>query len=371
MTWLDLLLRNLWRRPGRSVFTLIGVALAVGSFLTLAGLSRGMSASAQDSLNERGVDLVVMRRGMVEFFASVLPEDLEADIRRVTGVAEVSAELATLTPMGEDAHAIVAGWRSDSFEWRAVQLVRGRMPEAGENGVVLGEALAEALHAEPGSEVAFSFTPFRVTGVAGFTSMLNRGMAVLRLEDLQTLLARPNQVTLFNVRLAPPADAAALASARAAIVALHPGVAVTTTDDVLRSNKAMQGLAATSSAISLVALAIAALSVLNTLAMAVEERTRDIGILAAIGWSRARILALILSEGLLLAGLGGLLGGGLGWLGNHVLNLLVVPGGGMSARATITLTLLTLSASLALGACGSLWPAWRAARLDPATALRR
>ena len=121
---------------------------------------------------------------------------------------------------------------------------------------------------------------------------------------------------------------------------------MTTTDDVLRSNKAMQVLAATSSAISLVALAIAALSVLNTLAMAVEERTRDIGILAAIGWSRARILALILSEGLLLAGLGGLLGGGLGWLGNHVLNLLVVPGGGMSARATITLTLLTLSASL-------------------------
>jgi len=371
MTWLDLLLRNLWRRPGRSGFTLIGVALAVGSFLTLVGLSRGMDAAAQDSLDERGVDLVVVRRDIMEFFASVLPEELEADILRLPGVAEVSAELATLTPMGEDAHAIVAGWRPDSFEWRSVKLVRGSMPERGQHGVVLGDALAGALHADIGSVVAFSFTPFRVTGIAAFTSALNRGIAVLCLDELQALLARPNQVTMFNVRLAQPADAAALASARTEIAALRPDLSVTTTDAVMRGNKAVQVLAAASGAIALVALTMAALSVLNTLAMAVEERTRDIGILAAIGWSRARILALILSEGLLLAGLGGLLGAGLGWLGNHTLNLLVVPGGGLSARATVTLMLLALAASLALGACGALWPAWRAARLDPASALRR
>lgn len=371
MTWLDLLLRNLWRRPGRSAFTLVGVALAVGSFLTLAGLSRGMSDAAQESLAERGVDLVVVQRGMVEFFASDLPESLEQEILGIPGVAEVSAELATITPVGEDAHAIVAGWRPDSFEWRSVPLIRGRMPQPGERGVVLGEALAEALHAGIGSVVTFSFTPFHVTGIAGFTSVLNRGLAVLRLNDHQALLAHDGRVTLFNVRLAQPDDATAIASARELITGLRRDLSVTTPGEVLRANKAVRVLATTSSAISLLALAIAALSVLNTLAMAVEERTHDIGILAAIGWSRARILGLILSEGLLLASLGGVLGAGLGWFGNNLLNLLIVPGGGVSARATVSLTLLALTASLVLGGFGALWPAWRAARLDPASALRR
>lgn len=371
MTWLGLLFGNLWRRPARSAFTLIGVALAVASFLTLVGLSRGMTAAARDSLDERSVDLVVVKRGMVEFFASVLPATLEAEIAAVPGVAEVSPELATLTPLSDDAHAIVTGWRADSYEWREMHLLRGRLPGPGEHGVVLGEALAEALAAEPGAEVKLSFAPFRVTGIAGFTSVLNRGLAVMRLEELQALLARPDQVTLFNVRLARPDDGTALAAARAAIAGLRPDLAVTTTDDVLRGNKAVQVLGATAAAISLVALAIAALSVLNTLAIAVEERTRDIGILAAIGLSRGRILGLILTEGLLLSGLGGLLGAGLGAVGNHLLNLMVMPGGGVSARTTLGLTLAALAASLALGAVGALWPAWRAARLDPAVALRR
>jgi putative ABC transport system permease protein len=371
MNWLGLLFGNLWRRPARSAFTLIGVALAVGSFLTLAGLSRGMTAAAEDSLNERSVDLVVVKRGMVEFFASVLPETLEAEIAAVPGVAEVSAELATLTPLSDDAHAIVAGWRAESFEWREIQLLRGRMPGPGERGVVLGEGLAEALAAAPGTEVKLSFTPFRVTGIAGFTSVLNRGLAVMRLEELQQLLARPDQVTLFNIRLARPGDDAAVAAARIAIAGLRPDLAVTTTDEVLRGNKAIQVLVATAGAISVVALAIAALSVLNTLAIAVEERTRDIGILAAIGWSRGRILGLVLSEGLLLSGLGGLLGAGLGTVGNQLLSLTVVPGGGVSARGTFGLTMAALAASLVLGAAGALWPAWRAARLDPAVALRR
>ncbi len=371
MTWLDLLLRNLLRRPGRSAFTLIGVALAVGSFLILAGLSGGMNVAARESLNERGVDLVVAQRGMVEFFASALPETLADAIQRIPGVARVSGEIAALTPVGEEAHTIIAGWRPDSFDWQGVKLQRGRMPEPGERGVVLGDALAEALHVDVGAEVTLSFTPYRVTGIAGFTSLLNRGIAVLRLDEAQRLLARPGLVTLFDVRLAETLDAARLPAMRSAIAALRGDLSVTTTDEVLRDNKAIQVLGTAANAIALVALAVAALSVLNTLAMAVEERTHDIGILASLGWSRTRILALILSEGLLLVGCGGVLGALLGWLGDYALSLSVIAGGGVSLTTAARLGLSALPASLVLGACGAFWPAYRAARLDPASALRR
>lgn len=368
MTWLGFLLRNLARRPGRSIFTLLGVALATGSFLTLTGLSRGMVDASQASLAERGIDLVVVQRGMVEFFASTLPDSLGAGIAGVAEVAEVAGELSTLLPVGEDAHAIVSGWDPQGFQWRRLPLARGRLPGPGEAGVVLGDAVAEAMHVDVGDDVTLNFSRMRVTGIAGFSSLLNRGMAVMRLDSLQTLLARPGQVTLFHVRLRP---GGAQASARRAISALRPGLSVTTANEVLSDNKAVQTLAAASGAVALVALVMASLSVLNTLAMAVEERTREIGILAAIGWSRGRILGLILGEGLLLAACGGVLGGGIGWLGNLLLGLTVVPGAGMPLAAVLWLGTQAMLAALALGAAGAFWPAWRAARISPALALRR
>jgi putative ABC transport system permease protein len=371
MSWLGFLLRNLWRRPGRSLFTLLAVALAIASFHVLAGLSRGMDRAAHDSLAERGIDLVVMKRGAVEFFASTLPQALAADIGRIPGVADVSAELGAVAPVGEEAHAIVGCWETDGFQWRTVPLTRGRLPASGEGGVVLGEGLAEATHIDVGGTVTLNFSDFHVTGIAAFSSALNRGMALMPLSDLQALMFREGQVSLFNVRLAAPGDPAAREAARDAIMALRPDLTVATTNEVLRGNRLVAILLASSDVIAGAALVIACLFVLNTLAMAVEERTRDIGILAAIGWSRRRIVALILSEGMLLAGLGGLLGTGLGRLGSNSLNLFVFLGGGPSTQATATFALAALVAALAVGALGAFWPAWRAARLNPATALRR
>jgi putative ABC transport system permease protein len=351
--------------------TLLGIILAVASFIALTELSRGIETAARAALDERGVDLVVAERGMVEFFASSLPERLEDGIRRVPGVADVSAELGALVPVGTDSHAIVGGWRADSFAWRDVPLIRGRMPIAGSGEVLLGDALAEALGADIGSEVTLSFSRLRVSGVAAFHSTFNRGLALMPLPDLQALLARPERVTVFQIRLRHADDAEAVAAVRSAIAALSPGLSVTATDELLRDNKAMAILNVMSSAIALVALAMACLAVMNTLAMAVEERTRDIGILAAIGWSRTRMLALILSEGMLLALAGGIIGGALGAIGITALKQVVLPNVAMSGRPALSLILVALAAALAVGAIGAFWPAWRASRVHPAAALRR
>lgn len=371
MTWIGLVLRNLRRRPARSFCTMLGVALAVGSFLTLAGFSRGMSDAAHASLGERGIDLIVIKRGMLEFFSSSLPESLGQKIDRIPGVSAVSPELASLMPLGEERHALVVGWRPDSFEWRTTSLIRGRLPKPGEKGVLLGDALAELLHADIGSKVALSFFPFRVTGIAAFSNILNRGIAIMPLADMQEFLARPDQVTMFNIRLDRPDDPAAVHQVQTAISELRPDISVSTTEELLRSNRAVQILGRTSGVVAAVALAVASLSVLNTLAMAVEERTREIGILAAIGWGRRRILGLILGEGLLLAGLGGLLGMALGWLGWVLLDDLVARGSAPSLERAVGLLAVSVATGLGLGAVGAFWPAWRAARLDPAAAFRR
>lgn len=371
MTWLGLIARNLSRRPGRSFFTLVGVALAVGGCLTLIGLSQGLTEGTQISMNERRIDLVVTRQGMIEVFGGSLPETLQARIAGVPGVEAVSAELDTFLQVADGAHAVVAGWRETDFEYGEMPLLRGRLPRSGAGEVVVGDQLAEVLELDLGSEVVLNFAPYRVVGISRFSSGIMRGTAIMPLTDAQDLLARPGQVTLFQVRLADPGKPGALEAARARIAALAPGLSVSTTTEALSSSKTIAMLSAASFAIALVAMAMASFSVLNTLAMSVEERTREIGILSTIGWSRGQILALILSEGMLLAALGGVIGLGIGYLGNQTLALLVLPGSGLSTVSTVRVSLEALAAAVVVGALGSAWPAWRAAHLSPARAMQR
>jgi putative ABC transport system permease protein len=371
MTWFGLLLRNLLRRPGRSFFTLLGVALAIASYLTLTGVSNGMQDASEASLRERGVDLVVMQRGMVEFFSSSLPETLADKIRRIPGIADVSGELGALLPLGDERHALVGGWPTDGRPFRSIPLARGRLPVTGENAVVLGDALADALHAEIGTTVELGFAFFQVVGIANFASALNSGMVVVPLPDLQALLTRTGHVTLFQLQLTRPRDTAVREAVRTAVRALRPDLVVSTPDDVLKTNRTVIMIDASSTAISIASLVMASLLILNTLVMAVEERTHEIGILAAIGWSRRRIIGLILSEGLALAAVGGVIGAILGQFAGFALHRFVMMGSGIVIAGRLLPALTAIVAAVILGGMGALYPAWRASRLSPTAALRR
>jgi len=368
MTWLGFIVRNIGRRPGRAGFTVLGVALAIASFVTLTGLTRGLVQGAAASHDERGVDLVATHRGM--FFHGSLPESLAESIRGIHGVAGVATELAALVHF-ENARAVVAGWRVSEFTFREMKLLRGRLPKPGEAEVVLGDILAEARGAKLGTKVRLNYRPFAVVGIASYSnSMLRRG-AFMDLAEFQRLMSRPGQATMFQVRLDKPRDAAAREKVQAEIASLRPEVFVSTTGQALRSSRLIQLIDLTSLAISIVALAIGCLSVLNTMAMAVEERTREIGILASIGWDKRAILALLLSEGLVLSGAGGLLGIALGLIGHEALIALLTPGASMSVATMIEQGIRALGIALVVGAIGALVPAWRAASLTPAAALRR
>lgn len=370
MGWFGLVLRNLLRRPGRAIFTLLGIALAVASYMALTGLARGIVEGAGTSHEERGADLVVTHRGMVDVFAGSLPESLGPAIRRLPGVAAVAAELDTSLELG-DGHTLVGGWDVDGFNFQEMPLSRGRRPRPGAAEIVIGDTLAEAARLGIGDEVELNFARFHVVGISGYENGLLRGMAIMPIADLQALLSRPGQATLFQVRLRRAGDPEAREAVRREIAALRPGLGVSTTSEAVRSSRLIQMIESSALAVSIVALAMGCLSVLNTLAMGVEERTRDIGILAAIGWPRKRILLLILSEGLVLAAIGGLAGCALGWIGHDLLVESLVPGAELQRGAKAIQALEALAIAFVVGLVGALLPAWHASRLSPAAALRR
>jgi putative ABC transport system permease protein len=113
------------------------------------------------------------------------------------------------------------------------------------------------------------------------------------------------------------------------------------------------------------------INILNTLLMAIQERTREIGIVAAIGWSDRRIMASIVIEGLIMSVIGCAIGIVLGYLTSFFFAAIPQIGSIIAFKPSIGLIAPTVIAALILCAIGSLYPAWRATRMTPAEALQR
>ena len=121
--------------------------------------------------------------------------------------------------------------------------------------------------------------------------------------------------------------------------------------------------------ISLAALFVGAIGVLNTMLMSVSERTREIGTLRAFGWPASMVMRLVLTEGMVTSILGGFGGMLLGFVAAESL-MKLVPQGLLEAAYGWDVFARGMVIAITLGMLGALYPAWRASRLTPAEALR-
>jgi putative ABC transport system permease protein len=371
MNLVGLALRNLKRRPIRTGLSILGIGLAVGSALALIALSRSIQDSTREGMDELGDDLVVMQKGASDIFGGFVPEETIERVATLPGVVRASGELVTFAASGNGSSVLTLGWPDTSYLWKKVPLREGRIPEAGERRVaVLGDTAATSLGKRVGDDLELVGETFHVIGIAGYTTIVNRGLALVPLADLQEAIYRPRQVTVVHVNVEHTSGRAELAPVRAAIEALG-NVTASTANEVLNNDRNFAILEAVSLAVAIIAVAMSALNVLNALVMATQERTREIGIFAAIGWSNARIVMSIVIEGLLMCVIGCALGVLLSFLAAFAFPYIPAIGNLISFKPSIRLIAPILAAAFALCILGSLFPAWRAIRMVPADALRR
>ena len=363
---------NLRVRRLRTGFTVFGVAVAVASFIALYTLARGPERNWQRSLNELGAHLIGYERGSVHIIASHLPADLENRIGGVPGVAAVTPQISRFVPIDDEQRQMVlVGAPVPSKLWRDVPLRSGRLPNPGETWVViLGGTAADALGKGVGDTIQLMWRPFEVIGISAFENPMNSAGILAPLAALRELDRSTTSVSAFVIHLGDPGNAKAVSETMARLNALTPELIFVRTEDVARSSQVLQLLQAISWVISVIAVGMGVLAVANTLVMAITERTREIGVLSAVGWSASRIAALILIESLLVTVAGCLLGVVSGvalalWMGDHpVLSGLLQP------VFSVELFVWIGVAMLAIGLLGGAYPAWVASRVDPARALQ-
>ena len=371
MYFLSISFRNLWRRPVRSCLTAAGVAVAVGTLIALVGTSQGVERAWSDSMAGKGIHMLGFRKNTVDILSGTINQAAVEQIGRIAGIKAAAGELADLVKL-ETGVIGISGWPADSFLWETVQIQKGRRPGTNDpNGALLGQRLAERLGLGVGDSLPLLDTKVEVIGVFRQASVLNESAMILPLSLMQKLMGKEGKVTVINLRLFHPNDTREAAAIQAHLNELLPGLSFLETKEVTEANQMIGLLKKMNWSISVIALLMGVFFILNTLLMSVNERIREIGILAALGWRKIRIMAMVMFEGMLLTALGSAVGLLIGIAGLHRLASLKHLQGFIDPTVSPRFMLEVALAATVLGILGSLYPAWRTSRLRTVDALKQ
>jgi len=237
----------------------------------------------------------------------------------------------------------------------------------GNRQILLGRLMADTLKREVGDVVELTGMRFRVVGIYESNVGWEQMGGVTTLRDAQNFMGRPRKVSMIGVKIDNPADAQAIVNRindeLPGVYAALAGEFAAEMPDIQTSNAMLDG-------ISVMAIAAGGLTVLNTMMMAVFERTREIGVLRAVGWRRRAVLRMILRESVLLGLLGGVLGVVLSFGLTALMRTNASLGSWVDPVWAWDIFARAMLLSLLLGAAGGLYPAYRATRLQPIEALR-
>ncbi|MGA2887065.1 MAG: ABC transporter permease [Terracidiphilus sp.] len=363
--------KNLWRRRLRTLLTLGGITMAIGAFVALVGFSRAFENEWLRLYSSSGTDIAVVQE---TFLNTSVDESAGVKLRSVPVVAQAGPMIFNMMSLTPEVNALIFGWLDDSYEFDSLTFTAGGRFHNGKPEVILGDGLARNLNKKVGESLEIQGNKFTVAGIFHGGTALEAGAVIMPLDQLQQLTSMVGKVSGFHVRLrpAPPGEAPDryLRRAQAEIEAALPGLRAQPAVERATNNQLVQLAQAVAWGTSSIALMVGVLGIANTMAMSVFERTREIGILRALGWKRWRVLMLIQTEAAVLGLAGGILGLAVGWGGLRVLGRLPQTASIASASVSPIHFLQALAIAIVAGLAAGAIPAWRGAHLSPVEALR-
>jgi putative ABC transport system permease protein len=363
--------KNLGRRRLRTFLTLCGIGMAIGAFVALVGFSRSFEHEWLRLYESTGTDIAVVQK---TFLNTTVDESAADAVKKLPVVDRASPMMINMMDLTPEINALAYGFKSDSFELDALTLESGRRFRDHQPEIMLGNLLASSLNKKSGDTLDIQGSPFKVTGVYHGGSALEAAAVIFPLDQLQQIASLDGKVTAIHVRLrpVPPGESPEeyLHHAQALIEAALPGLRAVPAVERASNNQLVVLAHAAAWGTSSIAVFIGILGIANTMAMSVFERTREIGILRALGWKSWRILLLIQMEAGALGFVGGIFGIAVGWGALRALSLLPQTASIVSTSFPPLLLLEALGVAVFAGLIAGFIPAWRGAHLSPVEALR-
>jgi putative ABC transport system permease protein len=400
---------NLKRRKGKALFLIAGIAIGIGTAVALLSLSGSIKEEIGSQLDRFGANIIIVpeSNSLALDYGGISVSSVSYDVKQLRtedarDVLDIPYRdrLSIIAPkiLGavrvEDREVLLAGVDfSSELKLKRWWRIVGERP-ADDGDLLIGYEAARVLSIiEPTGETHMQTVSHegshgashgqfriardrlqvagrehRIAGVLSETSGPEDRMIFGSLARVQSLLGKPEQLSLIEVSAlckdCPVEDIVAQISERL------PHVKVSAIQQSVRAREqTVERLTRFSAAVSAIVLAIGALMIFTTMMGSVVERTKEIGVLRAIGFRRSHIIKGLVIEVAVISMLGGLLG----WAAGVVGSWAALP---YFAETTIefalhpALALAAVGAGLAIGIISSFYPIIRASRLDPSEAVR-
>lgn len=372
LTLTRMIWRTLHRQLVRTSLSALGVAIGVIAIVALGAVAKGLRASVQGSIKSSGSDMMIWQAGVAaDIFSSLDEADTRKKLAEFSEIQDVAAGMSHLirTPgaRGVAALQIIIGIYPDEFGQQAQEPLEGRRFRT-PNEIVVGYRFAEKQKLHVGAPIEIEGSTYQIAGTFRSGIVFYDGAIVMHIDEVRKIKNADGRVTSFNLRLKPDTDPMELGKR---IEARYPELAAIA--DESQYNKIDQGLEASDDmvgAVSFIALIVGSLVIANTMWMSVAQRTREIGVLRAVGWPRRRIVGMVLMEALGVGVMGGGVGMGLGVLLAELTRSLPFSWQFMDPIYPPSIFLRAMGIALLLSLVGAVFPAIRASRIAPVEALR-
>lgn len=382
----------------RTSLTMLGIIIGITAVILIVSLGRGAVAFITNELSSFGTDYFQITPGSDQFSAfaganTITFEDVEAikndtSLTNIKSVVPIAMASVVATANGEEDTPLLYGSTSEILNILRPEVIDGEFMtddevESAERVAVLGVDLAEKLFGEDtspvGETVKANNRTFRVVGVIESSSALAGGfinnsmiapidvvagqiVGSDRLQEIDISVNDPNTInqTIEDVEIL-------LRDRHGLDEEDENDFQIQSSQDILSTVQTITGLLTTMiAAISSISLIVGGVGVMNIMLVSVTERTKEIGLLKAIGAKEKDILTQFLIEAVVMTSLGGVVGVILGITGAFLISIVV----GIPFVIDVVAIILAVSVSTLVGIIFGLYPARRAARLSPIDALR-
>jgi len=400
-------LNNLSANKLRSALTILGIVIGVAAVIALTSIGRGVEVSITSQIESVGTNLLFVSPGRIQqqgafsavgSAASLTLDDAEAiaQASSVTGVSPIIESRVQVVYLSQNTNSELLGvtpsylWVSN-FELADGEFISDSNVTARSTVAVIGSAVADALFGGEagavGQTIRLNGQPYRVIGVLaskGGTGFGNQDDRVLvPLTTAQTRLTGPrffggsNSVSLINVQVASAdqvdqaiEEISAILRERHNVVEGDEDFSIQSQEDILAaSTQISDTLTLFLGGIAAISLVVGGIGIMNIMLVSVTERTREIGIRKAVGARRRDILMQFLLESATLSLIGGVIGIVLGWVASQLIGAIQLGASGITPVVGLDTVLMATAFSMAVGLFFGVYPATRAASLNPIEAL--
>jgi putative ABC transport system permease protein len=373
---------NLKRRKGKAALLVAGLSIGVALVVALVGITSQMKADVERKLDEYGANILIVPKTekLSLSYGGVSITDTSYDVQELR---ESDADIIMTIPNKKNISAVapkVIGTQKikdlsylvSGVDFSAELLIKkwwqveGAAPES-PNEVLLGSRVSEAVGLKAGDRLSMKGSEYLVAGVLGENASQDDITVFMNIQEARRLLGKEGMTSMIEVSAlcsdCPIDDIVAQISEKLPHAKVSPvrqamTLKMQTVDQVMKF----------SIAVSLVVLLIGSFIVFISLLSSVNERTKEIGVLRAIGYRRSHVVKIILIEAFVVSFLAGLIG----WAGGSFTSGFLAPEGMvLSGLAFNPLTIVSaVLISLCIGMLSSIYPAVKASNLEPSEALR-